>query len=41
MGHNPVLLTKVRNISLVWSTTSMSGNPDPDRGNMAQMIAVA
>ena len=43
--HEPMLLTKARNNSLVnlaaWSTTTTSGNPAQDRRHMSRMIAAA
>ena len=44
MRHEPMLLTKARNTSLVnlgwWPTTSTSENPALDREHMSRMIAV-
>ena len=45
MRDEPMLLTKVRNTSLVnlesWSTTITSGKPSPDRKHMSQLMAAA
>jgi hypothetical protein len=45
MRHEPMLLTKARNTSLVnwgsWSTTRTSGKPAPLRRHMSRMMAAA